>query len=270
MNCNNNIYPDCEMKRWECVPSSVIADADNYYTKHQVDELIEDIDVSGVTSADVETMIEEAVSGMATEEFVSGYTYDKATIDEKVASGGTFDPTLYYQKSETSSKTEIDSALAEKLAVSAFTAYSGTVASELGEKASQSDVDTLSGQIQSISSSTSGDVTVISGDVVTISGDVVSISGDVTAISGDVVTISGDVTAISGDVTAISGDVVTISGDVQTLTNDLTAHTSNTDIHVTTAQTASWDAKPNVWIGDETAWSAISGNTQNGVIYLVF
>lgn len=244
------------MKRWECVPSSVIADADNYYTKHQVDELIEDIDVSGVTSADVETMIEEAVSGMATEEFVSDYTYDKATIDEKVASGGTFDPTLYYQKSETSSKTEIDSALADKLAVSAFTTYSGTVASELGEKASQSDVDTLSGQIQSISSSTSGDVTVISGDVVTISGDVTTISGDVTTISGDVVTISGD--------------VVTISGDVQTLTNDLTAHTSNTDIHVTTAQTASWDAKPNVWIGDETAWSAISGNTQQGVIYLVF
>ena len=244
MNCNREIQ-----QKSCCEPVYVFEDASNFYTKQEVDELIEDIDVSGVTSADVETMIEEAVSGMATEEFVSGYTYDKATIDEKVASGGTFDPTLYYQKSETSSKTEIDSALADKLAVSAFTTYSGTVASELGEKASQSDVDTLSGQIQSISSSTSGDVTVISGDVVTISGDVVT---------------------ISGDVTAISGDVVTISGDVQTLTNDLTAHTSNTDIHVTTAQTASWDAKPNVWIGDETAWSAISGNTQNGVIYLVF
>jgi hypothetical protein len=258
----------------------VIADADNYYTKHQVDELIEDIDVSGVTSADVETMIEEAVSGMATEEFVSGYTYDKATIDEKVASGGTFDPTLYYQKSETSSKTEIDSALADKLAVSAFTTYSGTVASELGEKASQSDVDTLSGQIQSISSSTSGDVTVISGDVVTI-------SGDVTTISGDVVTISGDVTTISGDVVTISGDVVTISGDVQTLTNDLTAHTSNASIHVTTAQTASWDAKsnfsgsyndltdkptiPSIWSGTEAQWSQISGGTlDNNTLYLVY
>ena len=194
-----------------------------------------------ITSAEVQTLIETSISGKANTSDV-------------------------YQKSETSSKTEIDSALADKLAVSAFTTYSGTVASELGEKASQSDVDTLSGQIQSISSST---------------------SGDVTAISGDVVTISGDVVTISGDVTAISGDVVTISGDVQTLTNDLTAHTSNTDIHVTTAQTASWDAKsnfsgsyndltdkptiPSIWSGTEAQWSQISGGTlDNNTLYLVY
>ena len=43
--------------------------------------------------------------------YVSGFTYDKDTIDNKIASGGTFDPTLYYKKDETSSKTEIDDAL---------------------------------------------------------------------------------------------------------------------------------------------------------------
>lgn len=170
----------------------------------------------------------QSLSGYATEEYVQDYTYDKQTIDDKVAQGGTFDPTQYYnkaatdalldekldvtaytptdlsnyyQKDETSSKTEIADALAEKLAVSDFQTYSGTVASELSGKASQSTVDTLSGQIQSISSSTSGDVTVISGDVITISGNVASIS------------------------------------------SDLSAHTANTSIHVTTAQTAAWDAK---------------------------
>lgn len=63
---------------------------------------------SGVTSGEVMDMI-------------SGYTYDKDTIDNKIAGGGTFDPTLYYKKSETSGKTEIQNALDLKLDASAFT-----------------------------------------------------------------------------------------------------------------------------------------------------
>lgn len=63
---------------------------------------------SGVTSGEVMDMI-------------SGYTYDKDTIDDKIAGGGTFDPTLYYKKSETSGKTEIQNALDLKLDASAFT-----------------------------------------------------------------------------------------------------------------------------------------------------
>jgi len=45
--CNNNriITPDCDMSRWEVQCSSYIEDADNYYTKKEVDDLIE----SGVT-----------------------------------------------------------------------------------------------------------------------------------------------------------------------------------------------------------------------------
>lgn len=199
----------CEPKRYNlslgcCVP--VLAPIENYYTKSQVDKLIEDIEVSGVTEEEVDEKISSATSGMATEEFVSGYTYDKQTIDEKDA---------------------------EKVAVSAFTAYSGTVSSELSGKASQSSVDTLSGDIQSVSA-----------QVQTI------VSGEVT--SAEVQTM------IEG---AISG---------KTNESDFTAHTANTTVHVTSAQTATWDAKPNVWIGDETAWGQISGNTQNGVIYLVY
>ena len=53
------------------IPISQIFNADNYYTKSQTDSAI------------------------------AAYTYDKATIDQKVAEGGTFDPTQYYDKTAT-------------------------------------------------------------------------------------------------------------------------------------------------------------------------
>lgn len=66
------------------IPISQIFDASNYYTKAQ------------------------------TEAYVSGFTYDKATIDEKVAEGGTFDPTQYYTTANTYSKTEVNGLLDDK------------------------------------------------------------------------------------------------------------------------------------------------------------
>ena len=53
------------------IPISQIFNADNYYTKSQTDSAI------------------------------AAYTYDKATIDQKVAEGGTFDPAQYYDKTAT-------------------------------------------------------------------------------------------------------------------------------------------------------------------------
>ena len=62
-----------------CEPVYVFADASNYYTKQEVDDLIEGIsgDTSGVTSGDVETMIEEAINTF------SGTVFTKEEITEK-------------------------------------------------------------------------------------------------------------------------------------------------------------------------------------------
>lgn len=157
MGCIHNINMGC------CEP--VLAPVENFYTKGQVDELIEEAVISGccITPEEVDEKIEEAISGitvsgvteerleeaiaeveseipsidglaseefvmdytydkqtiddkvseveseipsidgLASEEFVTSYTYDKQTIDEKVASGGTFDPTQYYNKTQTNS-----------------------------------------------------------------------------------------------------------------------------------------------------------------------
>ena len=60
----SSIYPDCDMKRWEyCDNTVVLANADAYYTKKQVDDLIDD--VSGMTSAEVQEQIDESIKTKA-------------------------------------------------------------------------------------------------------------------------------------------------------------------------------------------------------------
>ena len=91
------------------IPISQIFNADNYYTKSQTDSAI------------------------------AAYTYDKATIDQKVAEGGTFDPSLYYDKtatdnllankadkSTTYTKTEVDNAITAATSTKQDTLVSGT------------------------------------------------------------------------------------------------------------------------------------------------
>lgn len=71
-----NIYPDCDMTRWESQCSSYIQNADNYYTKKEVDDLIESATTSGnccITPEEVDDKI-------------SSYTYSKQEVDEKIPS----------------------------------------------------------------------------------------------------------------------------------------------------------------------------------------
>ena len=75
MNCNNceDIYPQSDMTRWESCSSSIIADADNYYTKHQVDELIEGASGCCITPEEVDEKISAATE--ATEQWVEDQHY---------------------------------------------------------------------------------------------------------------------------------------------------------------------------------------------------
>ena len=60
----SSIFPDCDMKRWEyCDNTVVLANADYYYTKEQVDKKIEDVE--GMTQEDVQKQIDESIKDKA-------------------------------------------------------------------------------------------------------------------------------------------------------------------------------------------------------------
>lgn len=60
------VEPDTDLRRW-CVQQTVtvLANADYYYTRAEVDKLIEEITASGVTRQEVEEMIQQAIATKA-------------------------------------------------------------------------------------------------------------------------------------------------------------------------------------------------------------
>ena len=104
-------------------------DLSDYSTTEQMNNAITAATDGLATTAYVNTQISAETGDFIDGEELSSYTYDKNTIDEKIASGGTFDPALYYKKSETSGSTEISNAL--------------------NLKADKTDVIALSGEVQS-------------------------------------------------------------------------------------------------------------------------
>lgn len=60
------IEPDMDLKRW-CVQKTVmeLANADYYYTKTEVNKLLEEITAGAVTREQVEQMIQEAIASKA-------------------------------------------------------------------------------------------------------------------------------------------------------------------------------------------------------------
>ena len=69
------INPDCDMNRWCVEPSSYIENADNYYTKHEVDEKIKEQSGSSITEEEVDEKISAATDDMATEQWVEDKHY---------------------------------------------------------------------------------------------------------------------------------------------------------------------------------------------------
>ena len=90
-------------------------DLSNYSTTEQMNGAISAA-TDGLASEEyVNNQISSQTADFVDGEELSSYTYDKATIDSKITSGGTFDPTQYYNKTAT------DELLAEKLDASAYT-----------------------------------------------------------------------------------------------------------------------------------------------------
>ena len=104
------------------IPISQIFNADNYYTKDEVNaELAKKADTATTyTKSEVNAELAkkantaDTYTKTETDGKIADYTYDKATIDKKVSDSGTFDPTQYYTKSQTYSKNEVDTELAKK------------------------------------------------------------------------------------------------------------------------------------------------------------
>lgn len=60
------IHPDCSMTAWAVQKTvTVLANADYYYTKDEVNSLLEQVTASGVTREQVEQMIQQAIASKA-------------------------------------------------------------------------------------------------------------------------------------------------------------------------------------------------------------
>ena len=109
------IEPDEDLRRW-CVQKTVtiLANADYYYTKEEVDHLLEQVTASGVTREQVEEMIATAIQDKA----------DKAALDALAAqvSANTQSILNTYTKQETN--TLLDRYLTKLRANEMFANYS--------------------------------------------------------------------------------------------------------------------------------------------------
>jgi len=66
--CNSTMIVDADtdLRRWAVQQTvTVLANADYYYTKREVDKLLEDITTSGVTKEEVQAMIDRSIASKA-------------------------------------------------------------------------------------------------------------------------------------------------------------------------------------------------------------
>ena len=103
------IEPETDMKRW-CVQKTVtiLANADYYYTKTEVDKLLEEITASGVTKEEVEEMIARAIATKADQADLEALSAQVQTNTERILNTYTKPEvdnllTSYYTKIQTNS-----------------------------------------------------------------------------------------------------------------------------------------------------------------------
>jgi len=76
-------------------------DLSDYATTEQMNNAITAATDGLATEEYVNAQISSQTSDFVTGEQLSSYTYDKSTIDEKIAQGGTFDPAQYFNTAQT-------------------------------------------------------------------------------------------------------------------------------------------------------------------------
>lgn len=198
------INPCCDMEKWEVMPTTALANADNYYTKNQVDDLIEG--VSGMTPQDVQDDIDASISAYS------------LTVEEELANKldvSAYTPTdlsQYYTSAET------EEAIAEAVSGKQDTLIAGTNITIEGNVISAEGGGgggITSGEVQSmIDSSISGKQDTLSaGTNITIVDNVISAQG--TSITVDQTIIPNSTNAVSG------GAVYTAIGDIETLLSQI-------------------------------------------------
>ena len=155
------------------IPISQIFDASNYYTKSETD-----------------TKINQSVSGR-----VSTYTYTAYTASTQTVINGKADTTAMTQaiseavsgKADTTAVTQsITEATSGKVDTSVYTAYTADTATALGGKASQSDLEAVSGAVE-----TKQDELVSGTNIKTVGGNSLLGSGDIAFPAGLQVQVTG-------------------------------------------------------------------------------
>lgn len=282
------IYPDCDLRRWEyCNNSVILANADDYYTKKEVEDLIDD--VSGMSPSEVQNMINDSIRTKA----------DKSEVNELAiqVSG----------KAENSAVTEVNNTIT---AHTANTSIHVTVADKTAwnAKLDAADVENFFGavnydsnskRINFYNTSTGGtvlayiDATDFIKDGMVSNVEIKEVAGKGTCL---VITFNSDAgkqaieipiseifdasnfytkTEVDAELSGktdnstftayTSATDTVISGkasqsDLDTLSGTVTAHTANTDIHVTTSDKTTWNGKQDALV-NQVNIKSINGNS---------
>ena len=249
-----------------CQP--VLAPADNFYTKYQTDMRIEEaisgITVSGITEEQAEEMIEEATSGKANSSDVYTKQETDTLLDNKqdklIAGQGISisDTNVISVTGGTSgSVTQIEHAWGDIFGHDLYITQYG------GENAGPKIIAKSGEGI--IINRTDGEPRQYDG---VIRCDFNTVQRKLSAGTG--IDITNNVISVTGGSQPVDAYTKAESdAKFATITN-FNSHSGDTTVHITAQERTTWNAKPNVWCGNESEWSQISGSTESGTIYLVY
>lgn len=197
------------------------AEKENTYTKTEVDNAI------GIATDDMatRTWVENELEGdYASKEWVSGFTYDKATIEDMIEEGGGFVPENYYDKDAT------DALLDEKLDITAYTPTDLSNYYTKSETSGKTEIQTaLNAKADAATTYTKTEV-----------------DNAITSATNDMATktwVGNQNYALRSEIPDISGKQDISGMTAYTENSTFVAHTSNTTVHITANERTAWNNK---------------------------